>query len=217
MTIDTDKPAGPRSSKGERTRAKLLEAAKSVFEDHGFAEARISDIPERAGLSYGAFYHYFQSKDEIFREVAAFHERRLGAAVVEETELVDAPADAAVAWRLAAANRRYLAEYRREARLMRVIEEVSRYDTELNRARMRRHNFYAKRLAEAIAALQRQGMADEALDPTIGSQVITAMVTRFAEAWFVQGRVRCSFEEGVTQLNRLCMNAIRLAHRPPDH
>src|SRR5437016_14337209 len=60
----------PRSRKGEQTRARLLDAAKEIFEDNGFLEARISDIAERAGLSHGAFYHYFDSKEQIFREIA---------------------------------------------------------------------------------------------------------------------------------------------------
>ena len=210
VTLDTDKPIGPRSSKGERTKAKLLQAAKEVFEEDGFLEARISDIAERAGLSYGSFYHYFPSKEEIFREVAAVHERQLGAAVVAETALVDPADDAPVAARFEAANRRFLAEYRREARLMRVIEQVSRYDPTLNTARLDRHQAYAQRLADAIRGLQRDGEADPGIDPTIGSQVLMAMVTRFAEAWFVQGRIDCTLDQGVEQLNRLCRNALRV-------
>ena len=213
MTIDADKPVGPRSSKGERKRAKLLDAAKEVFEEHGFVEARISDIAERAGLSYGVFYHYFPSKEEVFREVAAIHERRLGAAVVAATEEVAVPAPEALSSRLEAANRRYLAAYRKEARLMRVIEQVSRYDGVLGEVRLYRHKLYSERLAEAIVQLQRLGLADPQIDPALGSQIVMAMVTRFAEAWFVQGRIRCGFEDGVAQLNRLCTNALRLAQR----
>jgi len=214
MTLATDKPAGPRSSRGERTRARILGAAKEVFEECGFAEARISDIAVRAGLSYGVFYHYFHSKEEIFREVAAFHEHELGAAVVAETELVPESADNAVMARLRVANRRYLAEYRREAALMRVIEQVSRYDAALGEARLYRHKLYTERLAEAITQLQRRGDADPAVDPVIGSQAIMAMVTRFAEAWFVEGLITSDFEEGVEQLNRLCRRAIVAGDRP---
>ena len=47
----------------------MLTQAKHVFEDSGFLEARISDIAERAGLSHGSFYHYFESKEEVFLEV----------------------------------------------------------------------------------------------------------------------------------------------------
>jgi AcrR family transcriptional regulator len=216
MTIDTDKPVGPRSSKGERTRATLLQAAKEVFEEHGFVEARISDIAERAELSYGAFYHYFTAKDEIFREVAAVHEQQLGMAVLAEMELVAGPPDTAVAARLETSTRRYLAEYRREAGLMRVIEQVSRFDVVLHQTRLERHKQYAERLAAAIVHLQRQRLADPTLDPTVGSQVIMAMVTRFAEAWFVQGMVDCSFEEGVDQLNLLCLNALGMSRAAPE-
>src|SRR3954464_6299717 len=63
-------PTRPRSPKGVRTRARLLEAAKEIFEEDGFLDARISDISERAGLSHGAFYHHFDSKEQVFREVA---------------------------------------------------------------------------------------------------------------------------------------------------
>lgn len=183
-----------------------------MFEEHGLSEARISDIAEKAELSYGAFYHYFASKEEIFRKLAASHERGLGSAVVAETASVTATAPgAAIPARLEAANRRYLAEYRREVRLMRVIEQVARHDTELNRARLERHAGYAARLADALVALQRDGLVDEAIDPVVASYLVLAMVTRFAEAWFGEQRFRCSFDEGVAQLNRLCLNALGLA------
>src|SRR5947207_14341457 len=69
--------SGPRSRKGERTRARLVEAAKEIFEEDGFLDGRISDIAERAGVSHGSFYHYFDSKEQIFREVAEMVDERL--------------------------------------------------------------------------------------------------------------------------------------------
>ncbi|MGO9335443.1 MAG: TetR/AcrR family transcriptional regulator, partial [Acidimicrobiales bacterium] len=44
---ESERPNGPRSPKGTRTRVRLLEAAKEIFEENGFLEARISDIAER--------------------------------------------------------------------------------------------------------------------------------------------------------------------------
>ena len=46
-----------------RALARLVEAAKEVFEECGLPDARISDITARAGVSYGSFYHYFDSKE----------------------------------------------------------------------------------------------------------------------------------------------------------
>src|ERR1700722_9928197 len=69
----------PRSPKGEVTRARLVKAAKEIFERDGLFDARITDIAKRAKVSYGAFYHYFDTKEQVFREVAATQERRLTA------------------------------------------------------------------------------------------------------------------------------------------
>ena len=77
-TIDQG-AAGPRSRKGAQTRARLLEAAKAVFERTGFLEARVSDIAKEAGMSHGSFYHYFDSKEQVFREVAEQQEALLTA------------------------------------------------------------------------------------------------------------------------------------------
>ena len=62
-----------------QTRARLVEAAKKVFERDGFLEARIVDIAEAANLAPGGFYHYFDSKEELFLEVAQMQEERLTA------------------------------------------------------------------------------------------------------------------------------------------
>ncbi|HEY6428688.1 MAG TPA: helix-turn-helix domain-containing protein, partial [Acidimicrobiales bacterium] len=67
------------SRKGVQTRARLVEAAKRVFERDGFLEARIVDIAEAANLAPGSFYHYFDSKEELFLEVAKMQEERLTA------------------------------------------------------------------------------------------------------------------------------------------
>src|SRR5262245_4152759 len=78
-SADAAEAIAPRSRKGTETRARLVEAAKRVFEETGFLGARISDISKRAGLSHGSFYHYFDSKEQIFREVAEMQERLLTA------------------------------------------------------------------------------------------------------------------------------------------
>src|SRR5205823_5618277 len=67
---DSAAAASSRSPKGARTRARLVEAAKEVFAEQGLPDARIADIAERAGVSYGSFYHYFDSKEALFREIA---------------------------------------------------------------------------------------------------------------------------------------------------
>lgn len=201
-----DKPNGPRSRKGERTRARLLVAAKEVFEKSGFLNARVSDIAEKAGLSHGSFYHYFESKEEIFREVAELVEDQLSAPMGDV--ILDRKSSATPEERIREAVRRHMQSYREEAPIMGVIEQVYRYDEQVKAARIRRHRRYNQQVAQAIAQLQRRGLADPTLDPEVAAMVLGSMTSRFPEMWFVEGRVDCRFEEGVEQLTRMLMNAL---------
>ncbi len=57
----------PKTTRGQKTRAKLLEAAEKEFGGRGFHDAAISGITGRAGVALGSFYTYFESKEAIFR------------------------------------------------------------------------------------------------------------------------------------------------------
>jgi AcrR family transcriptional regulator len=52
----------PRTARGTRTRAKLLEAAEAVFASVGYHDASIVKITEAAGVGLGTFYLYFDGK-----------------------------------------------------------------------------------------------------------------------------------------------------------
>jgi len=72
-------------SHGQRTRARLLEAAEEEFGKKGFYDAQIVDITRRAGVAHGTFYTYFPSKEAIFvelvREINTQLRARLRAAI----------------------------------------------------------------------------------------------------------------------------------------
>ncbi len=53
------------TAKGANTRANILEAARGLFRERGFDETTMREIALRAGLSLGAAYHYFASKEAI--------------------------------------------------------------------------------------------------------------------------------------------------------
>jgi len=196
-------PNTPRSPKGIRTRARLLDAAKAVFEENGFLEARISDIAEKAELSHGTFYHYFDSKEQIFREVAETHEALL-------TAKTDEPVDPDLSEyeRILRANRLYLARYRENGRIMGVIEEVSRYDSHVNDARIKRQKHFAERAERHLRALQKKGLADRSVDPVIAAVALGSMVARFAELWLVEEWAPFEFDHTVEQLTILWAKSI---------
>ncbi len=63
--------AGPpkfRRRKADRP-AEIVSAAMAVFAEKGFAAAKLDEIARRAGVSKGAVYLYFETKEDIFRAV----------------------------------------------------------------------------------------------------------------------------------------------------
>ena len=199
-------PNGRRSGKGERTRERLLEAAKEVFEEQGFLNARIDDIVARAEQSHGVFYYYFDSKEEVFRAIVAALDERLFAPL---DDVLLAESRLRRGQRIREASRRYLEYYRREARMIDLIEQVSRYDPEVNALRLAHHKHNTERVAESIRQQQLQGIADPDLDPVLVATALGALTHRFAELWFVHRVVHCTFEQGVEQLSRIYENALR--------
>ena len=108
------------SPKGRRTRDRLLAGARRAFGDSGSCvETRITDIAKESGVAYGSFYTYFDSKEQLFFELAA--------AVVNEMYEEgtsryrgDDPTE-----RIDAANRQFLASYRAHAVMMTIIEQAA--------------------------------------------------------------------------------------------
>jgi AcrR family transcriptional regulator len=198
----------PRSRKGAQTRARLVEAAKAVFEVDGFLDARITDIAEGAGVSHGSFYHYFDSKEQVFREVADALDDRLNAPLSDVIMVPSSPASPRE--RIREGNRQFLLSYQRDARLIIEVEQVARYDEELKTERRAHLQSYGRQLAASIVELQSAGLVDRALDPVIASHAVGAMVTRFADLWMSQGVVECTLDEAVDQLSRLVGNALVL-------
>jgi AcrR family transcriptional regulator len=66
-------PAADGASRREAhvrdTRRALLDTARELFAEHGFAGTRTEDVVQRAGLTRGALYHHFRDKEDLFRAV----------------------------------------------------------------------------------------------------------------------------------------------------
>jgi AcrR family transcriptional regulator len=60
----------PRPDVSEERRSQIVESAVKVFARKGFADTRMDDVAEAAGLSKGLLYWYFKSKDEILTALA---------------------------------------------------------------------------------------------------------------------------------------------------
>ena len=55
--------------RNETTRRALLDAGREVLEEHGYAQATVQLITQRAGRAHGTFYRHFQNKELLYGEL----------------------------------------------------------------------------------------------------------------------------------------------------
>jgi AcrR family transcriptional regulator len=68
MPMTTPEPSSGRAKGGkrDRTRAALLEAAREIVREQGFARTTLDAVARRAGMTTGAIYGNFKNRDELF-------------------------------------------------------------------------------------------------------------------------------------------------------
>ena len=204
-------PATPR---GARTRAALISAARAVFERDGYLDSKLADITKEARCATGSFYTYFANKEEIFAAVLEQAQEDMMHPGMGRVSNADDPYAV-----LEASNRAYLEAYRRNAKLMALLEQVSHVDPEFSKFRMRRADAFIRRNARGIADLQERGIADSDVDPLLASRALSGMVSRLAYGVFTldEGDVADSepveFETLVATVTRLWDNALRITDR----
>ena len=70
-----------RSIRALKTKKKLFQSAAKLVEKHGYDNVTIEDICHKAGVSVGAYYHYYNSKTdiivEIFRQIDDYYETKV--------------------------------------------------------------------------------------------------------------------------------------------
>jgi AcrR family transcriptional regulator len=69
----------PKISAERRTERveQILEGARRCFAEHGYEGATVTRLEEEIGLSRGAIFNYFSSKDDLFIELARRDNERL--------------------------------------------------------------------------------------------------------------------------------------------
>ena len=79
------------TAKGEDTRQRIYAAALMLFRERGFDATTMRDVAAAAGMSLGAAYHYYPSKDaivlEYYDQVSQEHARRVAAELGDHTKL----------------------------------------------------------------------------------------------------------------------------------
>ncbi|GAB4345472.1 MAG: hypothetical protein Kow0099_25780 [Candidatus Abyssubacteria bacterium] len=111
----------------ELRRRRLLDAARELFFERGYRDTTIEMITERAGVSTGAFYLYFKSKEEIYMTLYA-----------DGIDIFHSMARQAISWpgmsalaRLSAIAHAYFRFYKEHTEYFEILAFIHMYETKL--------------------------------------------------------------------------------------
>ncbi|MGY2082264.1 TetR/AcrR family transcriptional regulator [Blastococcus sp. SYSU DS0539] len=206
----------PTTERGRQMRARLLVAAREVFERDGFLDARVTDISAAAGVAHGSFYTYFRSKTDVFRALVAGTMDELyaslgGAAPEHGRRAPDRLREAVQG--IERANRRFVAMYRENTALMALFEQVTTFDPEVRGVRLAARERMVGRVRHSIEQFQAEGLVAADLDAEYSAHALVAMVNGLVHYWLVLG---ADFDQDrlVETMTRLWAQALGLPVRP---
>lgn len=150
-------PHGGAGPTGDALREQLLRAAAAVFAREGYDGTKIMDVVREAGLSTGAVYGRFRSKNDLLREAIV---SRASSAAQLATEDVDRVAD------IIAAGVANVDRPLADGEALRLEAYVTaRREPEVARALADSHHVWRDRIAPLVDAARRDGTVDPDLDP----------------------------------------------------
>jgi AcrR family transcriptional regulator len=73
-------------ARAEATRRRIIDSAVDLFDESGYGETGLADVLQRAGVSKGAFYYHFDSKEAVASAIIEEYRRRVNEAVDDRTD-----------------------------------------------------------------------------------------------------------------------------------
>jgi AcrR family transcriptional regulator len=135
---------------GRRALQTLLEAGRDRFVARGYHRTRVDDIAAAAGVSHGAFYHYFESRDQFAQVLAARAMRTVATAFADipDSATANGPGRRAALRRWL---RRYRAAHATEAVMFRVWLDASLQNATLSTDAAAALDWGRRRMARFLA------------------------------------------------------------------
>jgi TetR/AcrR family acrAB operon transcriptional repressor len=164
------KPRGPRrTSAGAATRERILASAERLFAERGFSGVSMPAIAAAAGITAGAIYKHFQSKEQLFFSIVR---RAVEAApTAQEGEGLAGPA--AVARIVAAYTTRRL---KRVRQLAVEIHYAAAQDAPVRRLLRASVDAEIGGMAAQIASAQARGEIDAGFDPQLTAAMVMTLI-----------------------------------------
>ncbi len=171
----------PVTPKGRRTRTQILNATREVLAQTGYVSLRMADVAERAGLSMGALYRYFDNKEDLFDNlIGDIHEDLYRASYGGDHRLTENAYEA-----LLCANRGYLAHYYENRDVLRALFEVMTVDTRFRDIWWRMRQRHIKRFMRAYRSTSASSEMSD-IEALRRCEALSSMVEMSAYVWFAQ-------------------------------
>jgi AcrR family transcriptional regulator len=174
----------PRPDVSEERRTQILEAAMVVFARQGFDQARMDDIAQEVGLSKGALYLYYKSKDAIISAILQFF---FSQAMKKLQSFLESEEQPSVREQLLRLNQYYVAEMKWMVSLLPLSFEF--YAVAARQKTVRQFlKRYFKDYREVLAALVQRGIDRGEFRSVRAEQVaiaIAALYEGLALLWMV--------------------------------
>lgn len=178
---DVSTAAPPASGRGARTASRLRAAALAAFSELGWNATRVEDIVQRAGVSHGTFYTYYDNKAAVLDDLVRASQRDFAALAAAPWEADD------VRRAIERVIGGFLDLYARDAVVMRTWLEAARDEQDFSRLFLSARALFVRRVAEHVAAaVAVSGRQDVPAAETVASSLV-AMVEHFAYCWLVLG------------------------------
>lgn len=178
--LQTVEPANAKLTKAARTRARLIEVAKRLYQEHGSEHVTVRRIAAAAKIEAGSIYYHFNSRDEIMRAVL---ESGVGGA---RDEVVQAIAEAGEhsppLVRLRAALVAHLKYTLREHFSSR-LKSIRRLPKRLRERHMQQERDYAAIFTTLLREADKQGLIKPGFDLSVVRMLMLGSLTWAAE-WY---------------------------------
>lgn len=160
------------TSKGDATRERILAAAERLFAEHGFAGVSMPVLAKASGITAGAIYRHFDSKEALFFEVVA---RAVRAVRVSDGPEAEPSGEGGFAASIADAVASYTTRRLKLLRQMAVeVHYASARNLKVRRLLRDAVDRDIRQIADAFAAAQQAGDLDPSLDATLlGAAILT--------------------------------------------
>lgn len=173
-------PDKVKLTKADRTRARLIEVAKRLYQQSGSENVTVRRIAAAARIEAGSIYYHFRSRDEIMR--AVLESGVGGARDVVLQAIAEAGADSSPLQRLRAALAAHLKYTLREHFSSR-LKSIRRLPKRLRDRHMQQERDYAELFAELLREAEGRGLLRDGFDLSVVRMLTLGALTWAAE-WY---------------------------------